>query len=100
MPETASRVRGRIEVVIDGQKREAFASAKMRRAGAATLPTCFQNLRRSTVEHHAAFPFFELPAFMSDLRLSTGLTARALEFVILTAARRSEALGARWKSST
>jgi len=47
------------------------------------------------VEHHAA-PFDELPAFMSELRIATGLTARALEFTILTAARTTEALGAQW----
>src|SRR4051794_6251885 len=46
------------------------------------------------VEHHAAMPFDDLPAFVSELRATAGLTSRALEFTILTAARTTEAL--RW----
>lgn len=98
MPETASRVRGRIEVVIDWAKARGVCigenPARWRGHLANLLP---KPSKIATVEHHAALPFVELPAFMSDLRLSTGLTARALEFVILTAARTSEALGARWE---
>lgn len=48
------------------------------------------------VEHHAAMAFDDLPALMSELRAATGLTSRALEFTILTAARTTEALGAQW----
>jgi integrase len=48
------------------------------------------------VRHHAALPFAEVPAFMRDLRTVGGPTALALEFVILTATRTNEALGARW----
>jgi integrase len=48
------------------------------------------------VEHHAALPYFELPAFMSDLRGRDGLAARALEVAILTAARIGEVIGATW----
>jgi hypothetical protein len=49
------------------------------------------------VEHHAAMPFDDLPAFLSELRAATGLTSRALEFTILTAARTTEAPGAQWR---
>jgi integrase len=98
MPETASRVRGRIEIVIDWAKARGVCAgdnpARWRGHLANLLP---KPSKIMTVEHHAALPFVELPAFMSDLRSSTGLTPRALEFVILTAARTSEALGARWE---
>jgi len=48
------------------------------------------------VEHHAALPYAELGAFMAELRQQEGVAARALEFVILTAARTGEVIGARW----
>jgi integrase len=44
------------------------------------------------VQHHAAMPFAELPAFMERLREQSGTAARALEFIVLTAARTSEVL--------
>ena len=46
--------------------------------------------------HHAALPFAELPGFMADLRQKESISARALEFTILTAARTGETIGARW----
>lgn len=97
MPETASRVRGRIEVVIDWAKaRGAFSGenpARWRGHLANLLP---KPSKVAKVEHHAAMPFDDLPAFMSEMRAATGLTSRALEFTILTAARTTEALGAQW----
>ena len=48
------------------------------------------------VEHHAALPYAELPAFLASLREQEGIAARALEFLILTAARTGEVIGARW----
>ena len=47
-------------------------------------------------KHHAALPYSELPAFLSDLRQHEGVGARALEFAILTAARLGEVVGAQW----
>jgi hypothetical protein len=92
MPETASRVRGRIEVVIDWAKaRGAFSGenpARWRGHLANLLP---KPSKVANVEHHAAMPFDDLPAFMSELRAATGMTTRALEFTILTAARTTEA---------
>lgn len=97
MPETASRVRGRIEVVIDWAKaRGAFSGenpARWRGHLANLLP---KPSKVAKVEHHAAMAFDDLPAFMSELGAATGLTSRALEFTILTAARTTEALGAQW----
>jgi integrase len=48
------------------------------------------------VEHHNALPIDELPQFMADLRQRDGVPARAVEFLVLTAARRGEVLNARW----
>jgi len=48
------------------------------------------------IKHHAALPFDELPAFMAELRRRNSISARALEFTVLTAARTAETIGARW----
>ena len=94
-PETASRVRGRIEAVLD------WATAKKLRQG--DNPARWQgNLehllseRSRAISHLAALPYAEIGAFLSELRRRDGIAARALEFTILTAARSGEALGARW----
>jgi integrase len=96
-PETASRLRGRIEAVLD------FATVRGHRAGEnparwkghlkEALPA-ISKVRR--VKHHAALPYNEIGAFVADLRLRDGGAAAALEFAILTAARTSEVIGARW----
>jgi integrase len=96
-PETASRVRGRIESVLD------WATARGYRTGEnpARWRGHLENLlpKRSMVrrvEHHAALPYPEIGAFMGELRQQEGIAARALEFAILTAARTGEVIGARW----
>ena len=93
--ETASRVRGRIESVLD------WATARNYRSGdnpAAwkTIGKVLPPRSKTKVEHHPALPYDELPAFMAELRAREGTAARALLFTILTAARSGEALGARW----
>jgi integrase len=93
-PETASRVRGRIEKPTPPGTRGS-ARAKIRRGGAATwiiLP------KRSmlTRGHHAAMPYEHVAAFVGRLRESDGLAAQALEVTILTAARSGEILRMRW----
>jgi len=96
-PETASRVRGRIESVIDWARarglREGQNPAQWRGHLDHLLPARAK-VRR--VRHHPALPYVEAPAFITALRSRTGIAARALEFVILTAARTGEGLGARW----
>jgi integrase len=96
-PETASRVRGRIESVLD------WATARGYRTGEnpARWKGHLENLlpKRSKVarvEHHAALPYAELPGFIAELRRQSGVSARALEFAILTAARTGEVIGATW----
>jgi integrase len=80
-PETAIRVKQRIERVLqwikDGQPLPVQGAGKR-------------------VKHHEALPFGEVPAFMARLRERDSISARALEFTILTAARTGEAIGARW----
>lgn len=95
--ETASRVRGRIENVLD------WATVYGHRAGDnparwkghldKILPA---KAKVQKVQHHAALPFPELPQFMKRLAKVEGVAARALEFAILTVARTSEVLGAVW----
>jgi len=94
--ETAGRVRERIEAVLDAAKargwRDGENPARWRGHLQNLLPTP-SSLRK--VEHHRALPFAEMGAFMATLRAQPGQSARALELVILTSARTSEALGAR-----
>ncbi len=96
-PETASRLRGRLELVLD------YAAARGWRTGEnpARWRGHLANLlpkpgKLRAVEHHAALPWGEVGAFMAELREQTGTAARCLELVILTAARTGEAIGARW----
>lgn len=96
-PETASRVRGRIECILDYARAREWRSgenpARWRGHVANMLPA---RDRVSKVAHHAALQWREIGAFMTKLRGRDALAARALELAILTAARTSEVLGARW----
>jgi integrase len=96
-PETAGRVRGRIEAILDWARvrgyREGENPARWRGHLAKLLPAR-SKVRR--VEHHAALPYADLPGFLVNLREQEGSAARALEFAILTAARTGEVIGARW----
>lgn len=95
-PETASRIRGRIETVLDAAKargyREGENPARWRGHIAQILPP----RSRLTRGHHKAMPYEAIPAFMVKLRERNATAALALEFVILTATRTSEVLGATW----
>lgn len=97
LPETASRVRGRVEAVLD------LATVRGWRAGenparwrghlSHLLPA---RAKVARVEHHAAVPWRELPAVMARLAESSGTAASCLRFAVLTAARSGEARGATW----
>ncbi len=95
-PETASRVRGRIETVLDAAKARGYRDgdnpARWRGHIAQILPA----RSRLTRGHHRAMPYADVPAFMAKLRDRQATSALALEFVILTAARTNEVLGATW----
>ena len=96
-PETACRLRGRIESILDFAKvrgyRDGENPARWRGHLDKLLPA---RSKVREVEHHAALPYAELPAFLASLREQEGIAARALEFPILTAARTGEVIGARW----
>ena len=96
-PETAGRVRGRIERILSWATTRGYRMgenpARWRGHLDQTLPPQGK-VRR--VEHHAALPFVEVPAFLVELRSQSGVAAAALELTILTAARTGEVLGARW----
>jgi len=96
-PETASRVRGRIEGVLDWAKARGYRDgenpARWRGHLDHLLPAR-NKVRR--VKHFAALPYAGLPALTAKLRAQPELPARALEFLILTAARTGEVLGAQW----
>jgi integrase len=95
-PETAGRVRGRVEKILAWAKvnnyREGENPARWRDNLDQLLPK-LSEVRK--VEHHPALPYAELPAFMQKLRQVEGPAARALEFTILTAARTEEVILAR-----
>src|SRR5262249_53422952 len=96
-PETASRLRGRIENVLDWARVRGYRAgenpARWRGHLDHLLPA---RSKVRKVKHHAALPHTELPAFMVTLREQQGVAARALEFTILTAARKGEVIGMRW----
>jgi integrase len=96
-PATASRLRGRIETILDSAKvrgyRDGENPARWRGHLDKLLPP---GSKVRKVEHRAALSYAELPAFLAILREQEGIAPRALEFLILTAARTGEAIGARW----
>jgi integrase len=96
-PETASRVRGRIEAIVDWAKVSGYRTgenpARWRGHLDHLLPA---KSKVRKVEHHAALPYGQIGAFMAALRGQPGGAARALEFLILTATRTGEILGALW----
>jgi integrase len=95
--ETASRVRQRIENVLDFAKvrgyRDGENPARWRGHLDKLLPA---RSRVRQVEHLAALPYPQLPNFLASLRQRDAFAARALEFLILTAARTGEVIGTRW----
>src|SRR4029078_7985113 len=94
--ETAKRLRGRIEAVLDWAKASEFRTgenpARWRGRLDKLLPA---GAKIAKTEHHPAIDFQEAPAFMAALREREGISARALEFLILCAARTNEVTKAR-----
>ena len=95
--ETASRLRGRIESILDWATfrgyRQGNNPARWKGHLEHELPA---RNKVQKVEHHAALAYVEMAAFMAELRMKVGVSARALEFAILTAARSGEVRGAKW----
>jgi integrase len=101
IPETASRLRSRIESVLDWAKvrdyRDGENPARWRGHLDHLLPA---RKKLARVQHHAALPYHKLPAFMRRLREREEPAARALLFLILTSARANEVVGATWDEIT
>ena len=95
-PETASRLRGRIERVLDAAKAQGLRSGENPARWRGHLDQLLPKRQQLTRGHHAAMSYTDLPGFISDLQKREGTAPQALEFAILTAARTSEVLGARW----
>jgi integrase len=93
--ETASRVRGRIEKVLDRAKALKLRTGENPAAWRGHLDQLLPAKSQvAPVANHPALPYAELPTFMAKLRAKEGASARALEFTILTAARTSDTIGA------
>jgi integrase len=96
-PETANRVRGRIENVLDWARVRGYRTgdnpARWKGHLDQTLPA---KAKVRQAKHHAALPYAQIGDFVPALRAQNGTAARAMEFTILTAARTGEVIGARW----
>ena len=97
VPETASRLRGRIENVLDAARAMGHRDGQNPAAWRGHLKSILPARQKLTRGHHAALAYDAMPEFMAALRAREGLAARALEFAILCASRSGEVLGARWE---
>lgn len=97
-PETASRLRGRIEAVLDAARAKGLIPRNEANPARwhGHLDKLLPKRQKLTRGHHAAMPYEDVPAFLGQLRERESMAALALEFAILTAVRSGEALGARW----
>jgi integrase len=93
--ETASRLRSRIEQVLDAARAQGLRGGENPARWRGHLDQLLPRRQRLEQAHHAAMAYSDVPGFMGELREREGTAARALEFLILTAARRGEVLGAR-----
>ena len=95
-PETASRIRGRIEKVLDAAKAKGFRDGENPARWRGHLDHLLPRPSKLARGHHSAMPYGEVAGFVADLRGREALAALALELCILTAARSGEILGMRW----
>ena len=95
--ETASRLRGRIEAVLNWAATHGYRTGENPARWRGHLENLLPNRTKvRRVAHHAALPYSEIPTFVKTLRGQHGTAAEALEVLILTATRTSEIIGARW----
>jgi integrase len=95
-PETASRLRGRMERVLNAAKAKGYRTGENPAAWRGHLENLLPRQQKLARGHHAAMPYRDIPAFVARLHERQAVAALALEFAILTAARSGEVLGARW----
>jgi integrase len=95
--ETARRLRGRIERVLDAARVAEHRGGENPARWTGHLAMLLPKPRKLTKGHHAALAYAKLPSFIARLRARPGSAARALEFLILTASRSGEVRGMRWE---
>lgn len=95
-PETASRLRGRIENVLDAAKAKGHRKGENPARWRGHLDHLLPKRQKLTRGHHAALPYGKVPAFVANLREREAMASLALEFLILTAARSGEVREAEW----
>jgi len=94
---TAGRVRNRIEAVLDWATARGYRTGPNPARWKGHLETVLPAKGKiKKVEHHRALPYADIPTFVAALATKEGIPAKALEFLILTAARSGEVMGARW----
>jgi integrase len=96
VPETASRLRGRIERVLNAAKTKGYRTGENPAQWRGHLENLLPKRQQLSRGHHRALPYQAVPALIQRLRSSGSVSALCLEFAILTAARSGEAMGARW----
>jgi integrase len=96
VPETASRLRGRIEKVLDAAKAKGYRTGENPARWKGHLDHLLPPRQKLTRGHHKALPYEAVPTLVTRLQGSGSVSALCLEFAILTAARSGEAMGARW----
>ncbi|WP_425374252.1 tyrosine-type recombinase/integrase [Microvirga subterranea] len=97
VPETASRLRGRIEKVLDAAKAKGYRTGENPARWRGHLDHLLPKRQKLTRGHHKALPYNDVPALIARLRQTSSVSALCLEFTILTAARSGEAMGACWE---
>ena len=96
-PETAARLRGRIESVLNWAKARGYRTGENPALWKGHLSNLLPaHSKIAKVKHHAALPYNQTSQFIAALRRQDGIASLALEFAILTAARTGEIIGARW----
>lgn len=95
-PETAKRTQGRIERILDAAKAQGMRTGENPARWRGHLDMLLPRQSKLSRGHHAALPYPDVPAFVSQVRSVEAISALALEFLILTAARTGEVIGARW----
>ncbi len=95
--ETASRLRARIERVLDAARAKGLRSGENPARWRGHLDSLLPRRQKLARGHHAAMPYRDVPTFVARLREVEGMSARALEFCVLAASRSGEVLGARWQ---
>lgn len=96
-PETASRLRGRIEAVLDAAKVRGYRSGENPARWRGHLEQLLPARQKLSRGHHKAVAYADIPDLMRQLQARAAVSALALEFTILTAARTGEVLGATWE---